>query len=125
MKAIGLFIFCMIASLSVWSKDHEMKECHQQLKEICKDKRGAAKFACIKDNKAQLSPECQKKIEEKKAKWKDHSEACKADREKFCSSTKAGAGRIIQCMKNHMEQLSAECKAQMQKENTEPTPPAE
>ncbi len=125
MKAAVLFIICMGFALDVWSKDHELKDCHHQMKELCKGKHGAGMFACIKENKANLSPECQEKLEAKKAKWKGHAEACSADREKFCSEVKPGEGRVIECMNKNLEQLSADCKAHVQKEKAEPAKPIE
>lgn len=35
---------------------------------------------------------------------------CKADYEKFCKDVKPGHGRIIKCMNEHKDDLSAECK---------------
>lgn len=125
MKAVGLLILCILAAVNVWSKNHEMQDCHRELKELCKDKHGAGMFACIKKNKSNLSSECQQKIEEKKAKWKGHSEACKVDREKYCEDIKPGSGRLIKCMQEHIDQLSPECKAHVEKEKAEPIEPAE
>ena len=36
---------------------------------------------------------------------------CKADAEKFCKDVKPGEGRIVDCLKAHEAELSADCKA--------------
>jgi Cysteine rich repeat len=40
-------------------------------------------------------------------------QACKADREKFCSDIKPGDGKMRDCMKQHASELSAECTSAM------------
>jgi Spy/CpxP family protein refolding chaperone len=40
-------------------------------------------------------------------------QACKADREKFCSGMKPGDGKMRDCMKQHASELSAECTSAM------------
>lgn len=40
-----------------------------------------------------------------------HDGPCKKDRETYCTNVQAGEGRIIKCMKENEEKLSAECKA--------------
>lgn len=114
MKILVVFIFCFL-SASVWADHHsEMKGCHKEVKELCKDKkRGPEMFKCIEENKSKISPECLKKFEEK---WKNHQGPCKADREKFCKDVKPGGGRIIECMKTKMAELSPECKEHIAKE---------
>lgn len=44
-----------------------------------------------------------------------HDGACKADVEKFCKDVKPGGGAIMKCLKEHKDQLSAECKAKGEK----------
>ncbi len=39
---------------------------------------------------------------------------CKADREKFCPNVQPGEGRIRNCMKEHYNQLSAECRQKIE-----------
>jgi hypothetical protein len=43
------------------------------------------------------------------------SDACKADIQKLCPDVQPGEGRIKACVKEHKDQLSSECKADMAK----------
>jgi hypothetical protein len=36
--------------------------------------------------------------------------SCKPDVDKFCKGIEAGAGRIVECLKKHKDELSAACK---------------
>jgi hypothetical protein len=122
MKSLVLFLACFVFSGILFAEDHhgEMKECHKQMKELCKDKkRGPELFQCMEENKSKLSADCQKKIEEKKEKWANHAGPCKADREKLCADVKPGGGRIRDCMKAKMAELSPECKANIEKMKAE------
>lgn len=44
---------------------------------------------------------------------------CKADREKFCPNVQRGEGRIKNCMKEHYNQLSAQCKQKIEERRAE------
>ena len=44
---------------------------------------------------------------------KEVAAPCRADREKFCNGVKKGGGRIAKCMREHKDQLSAECKTEI------------
>lgn len=68
---------------------------------------------CLRDNKDKVSAECKANHEKMKAAFKEVKEACHDDVEKFCSSVKGGKGRIMKCMKEHKEELSAGCKAEI------------
>lgn len=42
----------------------------------------------------------------------DHKEGpCKMDREKFCKDVRPGEGRIVKCLHENKDKVSAECKA--------------
>jgi len=38
---------------------------------------------------------------------------CKADKTKFCKDVKASGGKVGTCLREHKDELSAECKARM------------
>ena len=41
-------------------------------------------------------------------------QACIADIQKLCADTQPGGGRIMQCLRGHADQVSADCKSAMQ-----------
>jgi hypothetical protein len=43
--------------------------------------------------------------------------ACQADFEKYCPGVAPGGGRIVECLSQHMQKLTAECQ-KVVKENT-------
>jgi hypothetical protein len=68
---------------------------------------------CLKQNKAQLSPSCQERIKMVAARLKEVNQACEDDLQQYCAGTTPGEGRIAQCLKEHKDKLSTECKTQI------------
>ncbi|AFY01401.1 cysteine rich repeat-containing protein [Bdellovibrio bacteriovorus] len=68
---------------------------------------------CMMENTDKLSADCKAKYE----KMKDHAgemkDACHEDYEKFCANVPAGKGRKIKCMMDRKDELTADCRAQM------------
>ena len=62
---------------------------------------------CLKDHKAELSTDCQTKME----KSEQRRAACKDDAVKFCKDVPRGKGQMKACMKQHEAELSPACKA--------------
>lgn len=81
--------------------------------------KGAIK-KCLKDNESKLTSQCGAHIKEAKEAMKegmkDVKEACHEDVQKLCGDVKPGGGRIIKCMKEHHADLSAGCKAEVEKQ---------
>ena len=89
--------------------------CADDVAKYCKDvKPGGGRLAqCLKQNENQLSPACRSSIEESKKRVKEAHQACDADVQKFCKDVKPGHGRIVNCLRDHEKELSAECRAKM------------
>ena len=105
--------FLGISATSFATGHHGMDpSCRDEAKKICPNmKPGDGLFKCIHDNKSKFSAGCQAKLDEKKEKMQAVHDACKADREKFCPGMKVGDGKLGMCMKEHMAEVSAGCKA--------------
>jgi hypothetical protein len=37
-------------------------------------------------------------------------EACQADFEKYCAGVQPGGGRVVECLSQHLDQLTPQCK---------------
>ncbi len=68
---------------------------------------------CLKQNEAQLSASCQERVKMVAAQLKEVHEACTDDLQQYCAGVKLGGGRIAECLKQHKDKLSPECKAQI------------
>ncbi|ASD63946.1 cysteine rich repeat-containing protein [Bdellovibrio bacteriovorus] len=69
---------------------------------------------CMMDNKDKLSADCKAKFEKMKDHAAEMKDACHEDHEKFCANVSMGKGKKMKCMMEHKDELSADCKAQME-----------
>jgi len=91
--------------------------CMKEVKELCKGiKPGQGRLrACLEENKAKLSPACQKRFEAGKGRGREGKEplqqACKADFQKLCKGSKV---RPQQCLLDNKDKLSEECRKHLE-----------
>ena len=112
--AVLATVFCLAWAAGA-SAEQGAKPCADDAARLCKDaKPGQGNMArCLKEHAGELSPACQENIAKMKENIRDFREACKDDMKKLCAGTQRGGGRIIQCMKQHEDELSPACKEQM------------
>jgi len=89
--------------------------CADDLQKFCKDVQpGAGRVArCLKEHENDLSLACKRQMAEVKKKVHEFREACEDDVLRLCAGVKPGGGRILRCLKKNANELSPECKANM------------
>lgn len=89
--------------------------CKADVAKFCpKVQPGGGRIAqCLKQNEAQLSDSCKERIKMVVARLKEVKAACEDDVQQYCATVKTGGGRVAQCLKQHKDKLSAECKTEI------------
>ena len=107
-------VFCLTMVVNV-SAQQNAKPCIEDAEKLCKGIQvGEGRIAqCLREHSNQLSPACKANISDAKVKIQDFTQACNGDMTKFCTSTKPGGGRILQCLKQHEAELTPQCKEKL------------
>lgn len=92
--------------------------CHADVQKFCKGVQpgGGRIAACLKTHESELSPECKERIAEAREEMKEFHEACKQDVESLCKGVQPGQGRIMFCLSEQKDKLSAGCKQKFAEE---------
>lgn len=97
--------------------------CRADVEKLCKGiQPGGGRIAmCLKQHASEVSPGCREAIAGAKKQIEDFAEVCKPDAEKLCKGVQPGQGRIMRCLAEHKDQLSAGCRDKFtQAENRHP-----
>ena len=89
-------------------------KCEAEIEQLCPDSLdGSVRRRCLEQRAKQLPPLCQSQLREQFVKWKEDRSrlmaACDEDVKRFCTTVKAGNGRILQCLQSHAQELSDRC----------------
>lgn len=90
--------------------------CAEDREKLCAGiEKGEGRIAkCMMENEASLGSACKDHLTKMKEARKEIKEACQDDVEALCGDVEAGAGRIMTCMKENKEKLSAACQSEIQ-----------
>lgn len=114
--AVFIAVVVGLGFLAVPQAFAEKGACKDDLAKYCKDVQpGEGRIVkCMKEHEKDLSPGCKANMAEMQKKGHEAREECKDDVIKFCSDIKPGKGRIIHCLKEHENELSPQCKSNLQ-----------
>lgn len=124
MMFVGSLAFAQSGTMSGSMNNTMMKNmegaCAQDIQSFCSGiEPGEGRLMkCLHENKDKLSATCKAQQEKRKQAFKEVKAACHDDVEKFCGDTEPGKGRIMQCMKQHKSELSAGCRAEVDKKKS-------
>jgi hypothetical protein len=68
---------------------------------------------CLKEHENDLSAECRDHLKEVKGKLEEIHKDCQGDVDNLCKDVKPGAGRILRCLHQNKDKVSAACKDAM------------
>jgi hypothetical protein len=117
---ISLIIAVMFLGVMSVAQSQEVNKigpCKDDIEKLCKDvKPGQGRILkCMREHENELSPVCKDHVLAAREKAESFLRACKSDISKYCQDIKPGSGRIINCLRKHESELSADCNAVFQK----------
>ncbi len=65
---------------------------------------------CLQEHDRELSAVCRDKINVVQKRLEEAKQACAKDIEKFCADVTPGGGRLMKCLKPHLNELTPECR---------------
>lgn len=113
---LTLFSFLWVMETPAYAQS--TNACADDIAKFCKNvKAGEGRIAdCLKEHENELSAACKNKMENTKRRMQRINDVCKDDVDKFCKDVKPGGGRILNCLKEHENEVSSKCKAKIAKE---------
>jgi hypothetical protein len=89
--------------------------CAEDIAKFCKDVQpGGGRLAkCMREHERDLSPACHREIRDAQRQRRETARACHDDALRFCRDVKPDGGRLVRCLKEHPDELSAECKERL------------
>jgi Cysteine rich repeat len=108
---IALILLFASAGGRAYAAEQEFP-CAEDIAKYCKEVKagGGRILKCLNEHKNELSVSCKAKLEESKKRLAEVRQACRGDTQKFCKDVLPGEGRILKCLREHMQELSNACR---------------
>lgn len=114
---IVVFVFVIMIACT-WRQAYAEEQklaCAEELAQYCKGIKpgGGRLLVCLKEHESDLSPTCRDKVAGLEKRLKEAERICAVDIEKFCKGVQRGEGRIAKCLKEHIKEISPECREEV------------
>jgi Cysteine rich repeat len=88
--------------------------CEAEVEQLCPEvSDGSGRRQCLEKRAQHLSAPCQLQIRERLVRWKEERSqfklACQADIRRFCPNVRPGGKQTLQCLQQHVQELSDGC----------------
>ncbi|WP_455246195.1 cysteine rich repeat-containing protein [Petrachloros mirabilis] len=88
--------------------------CEAEIAQLCPDSlEGSARMNCLERRAAQLAEPCQQQLHARFIKWRENRSrmltACQEEVKRWCVTVKAAGGQILQCLRDHAQEVSDRC----------------
>jgi hypothetical protein len=92
------------------------RPCMTEIEKFCKDvpPGEGGIVPCLRAHDNDLSASCREKVKEVVQRLEQAKLICSKDIEKFCAGVKPGGGRLIKCLKPHVDELTPACRKELQ-----------
>lgn len=112
LAVVLMFGIVLMAGSFVFAQD---KPCAGDVEKFCQGvEKGEGRIAkCLKQHEKELSPQCQARLKEAAAQFKEVKEVCRDDVLSLCGGVQPGQGRVAACLKEHADEVSPGCKAKL------------
>ncbi len=113
---VGMILLSLCCTVLAFSAEDKMA-CGEEIEKYCSHVQPGqlSLTACLDAKRDQLSVACREKVDKSLAKIAQAKKICETDIQKFCAEVKPGEGRILDCMVAKKEQLTPECRQQIDK----------
>lgn len=113
--AMFLIVLPVMPMVAMAAETSGQKPCADEIEKFCKDVKpgGGRLLQCLREHGSQLSEACRNKVETTAKQVEEAQHACGNDLKKFCAEVAPGGGRLLNCLKQHVKEISPECREKL------------
>ncbi len=115
--ATALFVLVLPAmpGFAAAAEPGGQKICADEIEKFCRDVKpgGGRLLQCLREHDSQLSEACRNKVATTSKLAEEVQQACGNDLKKFCAEVVPGGGRLKECLKQHVKEISPGCREKL------------
>ncbi len=110
--ALIMTVLLVMPTAALPAEPAAKKPCADEIEKFCNDVRpGEGRIVqCLRDHDSELSTVCRQKVNAVFQRLEEAKRICANDIAKFCAGVTPGGGRLLKCLKPHVNELAPECR---------------